>query len=112
MANNERGYGRRIRVTAAADRLSGQLVVENGFHGVVSVDALSGTDYALNIEQREFEYAFLTGAVRGSLVYLTSGNVLTLTATSNRLVGKVSGIQGDAGVPTGKMHVLLAPNMV
>jgi hypothetical protein len=86
--------------------------VENGFHGIVAVDAAINTDYALIIEQREFEYAFLTGAVRGSLVYLDGSNVLTLTAGANRLVGKVTAIQGDTGVPTGKMHVLQIPNTV
>jgi hypothetical protein len=87
-------------------------VVEGGFHGICVKDAANTTDFALNIEQREFEIAFITSSVKGSLIYLTSGNVLTLTSGGNRLVGKVTGVQGESGVPTGKMHVLQLPNMV
>lgn len=112
MATNERGYGKRVRVTAAANRTSGAFVVEDGFHGLVTVDVTSGDDYALNIEQREFEVTLLSGADRGELVYIDGSNALTLTASTNRLIGKVTRVAGQEGVPSGKMCFLLLPNTV
>ena len=107
MAKNFRGPAGRVVVTAAANRTSGEFVVEQGFHGTVTTTTASGSKYALDIEQREIEIAELSGAAVGQLVYITGANALTLTVGSNRLVGKITKLAGTDSVPTGKQRMLV-----
>ena len=109
---NHTGAGGRVLVLAAAARVGGQAVVEEGFHGFVIKDAASGAKYWLDISETEKEVGFLNTATRGAIVYITTGNVLTLTASTNRAFGKVTEVQGVHGVPTGKMRVKLFPQPI
>lgn len=47
----------------------------------------------------------VSGFARGDKVYITSGNVLTETATSNTRFGTVTEAPGDRGTPAGKCWV-------
>lgn len=113
---NKRGFGERVVVVAAAARVSGQAVIEQGFFGFAETDALITTRYALDISTSEHEVAFLTGAVKGQLVYCDPSNNLTLTSAGNRLAAKVSAVPGD-GIyndatkepKTGKMWIITLP---
>lgn len=111
MATNQRGHGKRVRITASAARSSGDLVYEDGFHGVVPVDIADTERGELDISQVEYEVDLLAGADPGEAVYITTAGALTLTAGTNRLVGFVTAnptVEPDA-VPAGKMWILIAP---
>lgn len=111
MATNQRGHGKRVRITASAARTSGDFVYEDGFHGVVPVDIANGERGELDISQVEVEVALLSGADPGEGVYITSAGALTLTSGTNRLVGVVTAnptVEPDV-VPAGKMWMLVLP---
>jgi hypothetical protein len=123
---NKRGFGERVVVVAAAARTSGQAVVEEGFHGFAETDAAINTRYALDISQTEHEIAFVSGAVKGSVIDILETAPFTLTArarsaaltASSRVFGVVSavpgnGITNDATVEpkTGFLWVITAPQI-
>lgn len=111
MAKNQRGHGLRVRITASAARTSGQLVYEDGFHGVIPVDIANGARGELDISQTEYEVDLLAGADPGEPVYITVAGALTLTAGTSRLVGVVTAnptVEPDK-VPAGKMWMLILP---
>lgn len=122
---NKRGSGERVIVVAASARLSGQAVVEQGFHGYAETDAASGARYALDISASEHEVSFVTGAVKGAVIDIHETTfVLTSRARSagitagSRPFAVVSavpgdGIYGDATKEpvTGKMWVITLPQV-
>ena len=111
MATNQRGHGKRVVITASAARSAGDIVYEDGFHGVCPNDIENGERGELDISQVEVETALLSGADPGEGVYITSAGALTLTAGTNRLIGVVTAnptVEPDA-VPAGKMWMLILP---
>lgn len=111
MATNQRGHGKRVRITASAARTSGDFVYEDGFHGVIPVDIANTERGELDISQVEVEVALLSGADPGEIVYINPAGALTLTASTNRPVGVVTAnptVEPEA-VPAGKMWMLVLP---
>ena len=115
MADNRRGAGKRVRVTATADLSSGEVALQSDFHGVVVNDALTGEVAILAIEQVEYEVSAAamggTPAV-GADVWLDVSNPPDLIAADgggDRLVGKVTANDTDPGVPAGSMRMILRP---
>ena len=86
MANNFVSRGDVLTLTAAATRTSGNPYRESGFNGVALIDAAQSEAYTLQI-RGIFEFA-LASVGAGDLIYITSGNVLTKTSTSNTLYGR------------------------
>lgn len=109
---NGRGPGERILVTAGAARVSGNPVVEDGFFGYPATSPASGEPYWLDISQKLFEVSVSSGQTwnKGTLIYITSGNLLTSAASGNRLVGKVARVSADNNGPaSGKVWLLTLP---
>jgi hypothetical protein len=81
------------KATHWSDGLAAEAVIQTGEQawmitkGIVQVDTVSGF-------------------AKGDAVYITSGNVLTETATSNTKFGRVIEVVGGGrGVPTGKVRI-------
>lgn len=118
MLNRRGPYpGKRLRMTAGADRTAGTPVVEGGFAGFPETTVKSGATYWLNIggDGSEFEIAFITSAVLGSPVYIADAdNTLSITSGSGkRLFAKVTAVYGASSTSTfgkepatGKMWVM------
>lgn len=102
-----------FRVIAAAARTKDVPVVEEGFFGWPTADALINEEYALDCRQVErlidIDGTNIPTPVRGDLIYITSGNVLTKTSGGNRLVARISETRTSRGVPVGKIAVLVLP---
>lgn len=47
----------------------------------------------------------VSAAVKGDPIYITSGNLLTTTATANFPYGRVFEVAGSKGTPTGKVRI-------
>jgi predicted RecA/RadA family phage recombinase len=123
MAKNHRSSGKRIDVTAAAARVSGQLVFEEGLVGVAQTDALQGQSYAIDTET-VYDVPLVVGAVVGNQVLLSIDGLNTISVAArgtaipagSAYVGRVVGIPGNGlgGNPatppplTGFMSVKLA----
>lgn len=119
---NYRGGGSKYRqvVTAAAPRSGGSPVVEDGFAGMVEVDAASGQRYALR-RDGEFEVPFVSGAQKGHTVYINETSFALTTAAfgtapgaGTRAFGRVSAVPGNSNTgnsaeepKTGKMWITL-----
>lgn len=114
--------GEGFYATATKACSHGQLVVEDNVVGVAikqkanAWDApLAGRDdiaigEAFHIRTKGIKQIdFVTGAVKGSPVYINAtNNAVTLTdpgAGNGRRAGRVVEIQGQRGTPTGKMRV-------
>lgn len=113
MAKNQRGSGKRVRFVAEANRASGAFVYEDGFHGVVVADVASGATGRLDIEQVEHLVAVPGNPARGTAVYVTPAMALTTTASTNRLVGKVT--ETPATMPeiaAGSVWMLVLPQNI
>jgi predicted RecA/RadA family phage recombinase len=102
MAKNYRGTGERATVTAAAARVSGQLVYEQQLAGIAETDAAITTRYALRIAG-EVDVPLATGAAKGDDVFIsTTTQAVTRAARGTAAVagtvlcGRVTGIPGDA----------------
>lgn len=108
---NYRGEGARVLVSASADRAAGAPCIENGFFGYPVTAITSGESGWLDISQREFEVTISSGQTwaKGTLIYITSGNALTSTASGNTKVGKVSRVNADGGPKSGKVYLLTLP---
>lgn len=100
---NYRGGGSRFRevVTAAAARISGQAVIENGFAGVAELTAASGVRYPL---RRDGEFTFpITGTPgKGDDVFINTTTFALTTAAhgtapvaGTQLFGRVTAIPGN-----------------
>lgn len=87
-----RSDGQAVDVVAAADRTKGTPVIEQGFIGFPSSNAKSGESYALEIAQAEYEFEVPAGvtAEKGDILYMTSDNEITATATGNRAFALVT----------------------
>lgn len=109
MATNQRGHGLRVNVTVSADRSSGDFVYEDGFHGVMVNDVEDTEEGVMDIAQVEIELAEVASVAVGSPIYITPAQALTLTASTNRLVGKCTKTDADADVPDGMMWMLVLP---
>jgi predicted RecA/RadA family phage recombinase len=102
MAKNYRSPGEVVVVTAAAARTSGSLVRESTFVGIAQTTAATGTRYGLMIVG-EHEIPFVTGAVKGSQVSISTdgNNTVAVAAPGTALgngtvyVGRVTGVLGD-----------------
>lgn len=105
--------GTAVLVTAAANRTLGVPVIEDGMFGFPLATTLSGSQYMLQVAPGEYLIATdgtnLSTPVAGDLVYCTSGNVLTKTASANRLVGVITRTTGGEGVPTGYLVMYMYP---
>jgi hypothetical protein len=102
----------RIEVTAAANRTAGVPILEQGWVGVPEVDAAQDAKYTLRISG-VFEITDPGGAAtKGGAVYLTEAdNTVSLSGGSGkRLVGRVTRLDDEPGVPTGKCWFLLYSN--
>lgn len=120
---NKRGPGQRVIVVAAASRVSGQAVVEEGFHGFAETDAATGVRYALDISQSEHEVTFIATSAKGNIVdinetthALTVRTRATAGAAGTRPFGIVAAVPGnglhddvDREPKTGKMWVITLP---
>jgi len=106
-----RGVADRVDISSAAAAVTANTpLVEDGFAGVPITDAAIGEPYTMHIEG-EFEFNYIATAAVGSLVYITAADgTLSLAAgVGKREFGKVTRIQGELGVPTGKMWVKISP---
>lgn len=119
MAKNLRGDGKRIVVKYTLAVESGDIVLQDGFHGVAMTKKASGAIGVLNIAPGEVLVTISGGQtwVKGALIYLVGSatpNALTSTPGGNRLVGKVSRVTGTGDeqkdVPSGKVWMLVLPN--
>lgn len=108
MAKNQVGHGNRVRVTATADRTSGDFVLEDGFHGVCVNDIADTEVGVLDISQVEIQVNEVASVAKGSAIYITLAGALSLTATNHRLVGFCTATDAEDGVPSGKMWMLVA----
>lgn len=109
MATNQRGHGLRVNVTVSAARSSGDFVYEDGFHGVMVNDAANTAEAVMDIAQVEIEVPEVATVTLGAPIYITPAQALTLTAGTNRLVGKCTKTAADADVPDGMMWMLVLP---
>jgi hypothetical protein len=64
----------------------------------------NGEDFIVR-DKGEHLFAAYSGAAQGDAVYITSGNVLTKTATSNSKFGRTTAIAGVRGTPTGQVRI-------
>lgn len=110
--------GTRI-LTAGAARTEGLAYLEGsvgaGWAGIAETDAASGAKYVLQVKGR-FEYP-ITGAETwsiGTLLYISSANVVTTTSTSNRPFARVVDVPSTAtasrpinDIPTGSVWLEL-----
>lgn len=120
---NYRGGGSKYRqvVTAAAARTGGSAVVEDGFAGIVEVDAATGQRYALR-RDGEFEVPFVTGAQKGHNVLIAATTPFAMTTAAygvaptagTRVLGRVTAVPGNSNTgaageepKTGKMWIAL-----
>ncbi|WP_193774604.1 DUF2190 family protein [Vallitalea guaymasensis] len=104
MANNYIQKGNVITVTASKERTSGQLVIEEGFVGIVETSTKTGENYSLSLTG---VYQLVVGDVavsKGDLLYINSAEEITITDT-DRLFGKAT----TAKAPDKTVEVLLLP---
>jgi hypothetical protein len=122
VALNKRGLGKRINVTAAAARTSGQAVVEQGWAGFAETTTpdpntefsqytAQDMQYVLDTEG-EWEVPFISGAVIGDSVYIgtstfamavVAAQAAAPTIAANAVVllfAKVTAVPG--GLPNGQ----------
>jgi len=86
MAQNYISRGEVITLTAGASYTSGSPYRISDFNGVALITVESGDLLSFQLEG-VFEFT-LSGVTVGAPIYITSGNVLTLTPTSNDLYGR------------------------
>jgi predicted RecA/RadA family phage recombinase len=86
MAQNYISRGEVITLTAGASYTSGSPYRIDNFNGVALLTVDSGELLSFQLEGI-FEFT-LAGVTAGDPIYITSGNVLTLTATGNSLYGR------------------------
>lgn len=83
MAETFRSDGKAVEVTLENGAVTkGDVVLEQGFHGIAMADAASGEDVALEIALREHEVN--VGGVtanKGDTLYLASDGSITTTTT-------------------------------
>ena len=111
MAKNHKGAGDRVTIfSAAAPFTSGVAMVENNHAGIPVTSGTTGDSYVLMTEG-EFALPNVSGAVQGSIIYITDASGVRAAAggTGLRQLGKVTRAQGAEGVPTGFMWVRIAP---
>lgn len=95
MAETFRSDGKAVDVTySRTDKVGvkGDPVYADGFHGILMQNASLNDKVAIEIAQREHEIQLpegVTGAI-GAIIYITSGGVLTNTASGNRPFCKVT----------------------
>lgn len=88
--------GHSVKVVASKEYTHADFVLDGGFHGFAFADAKEGEPVTLNIENAEYEFAFIGGANVGDVIYSTPQGVLTLSAEGNRPVMRVSmGASGE-----------------
>lgn len=116
MRNERLHEGNRITLPVPTGTLSGAPVKAGPFVGVCATKEGEGGNIAGRAtvwRTGEFDLA-TTDAVAAELtpIYITSGNVLTTTATSNTLFGyshhDADGVGGTKGSGAGTVHVILA----
>lgn len=115
-----------VRVTAAADRVKGVPVIEQGWMGFPKTAAAAGAVYSLDCEAgAEFEIDFIASSTLGDLITIaTANNALARVAkgagaapaSGTRLLGHVSAVPGAGATGTfgdapmtGRMWIRLAP---
>lgn len=106
-----RGVADRIDISSAAAPVTASTpVVEDGWAGVPITSAAVGEPYTMHVDG-EFEFNFIATAAVGSLVYITAadGTLTIAPASGRRPFGKVTRVQGELGVATGKMWVRVSP---
>ena len=86
MAQNYISRGEVITLTAGGNYTSGSPYRVNSFNGVALLTVGSGELLSFQLEGI-FEFT-LASVTAGDPIYITSGNVLTLTPTGNSLYGR------------------------
>lgn len=116
MRNERLHDGVKITLAVPNNTLSGAPVKSGPFIGVCATAEGEGG----NIEGRatvwrtgEFDLAITDAvAAEGTAIYITAGNVLTTTSTSNTLFGythhDAEGAGGTKGAGAGTVHIILA----
>lgn len=112
--------GRVVYLTAASDLTHGQAVKQSGFVGQAIKQAApswqtgysavktiaTDEDYALRIKGVVcVPSTGISSPAVGDAVYITSGNALTKTSSSNTAFGRIVGVAGSRGVPTGFVRI-------
>lgn len=116
MRNERLHDGVRISLPVPADTPSGAPVLSAGFIGVTATaEGEGGNKAGRATVWREGEYDLAVAdavAAEGTLIYITAGNVLTTTATSNTLFGRTHADADGAGATksagAGTVHIILA----
>lgn len=118
MPENRPGRGIHVTNESGGNLTHGQVVKVDNFVGIaVKQKAVNwdkgladqalipvGEDFFL-ITKGEVMVPEVSGAAKGDAIYITSGNALTKTSSSNTAFGRVYNVAGERGVPTGKMRV-------
>lgn len=70
----------------------GDIIVADGWYGVAMNDGVIGDTIAIEVSLREFVFTIpgTVTALKGAILYITAGGIITATATSNTPVLKVT----------------------
>jgi len=102
--------GNELVLPVASTVNSGDLVQVGQIIGVAQNDAVQGEDgnwYATLKMNGVFKLTTSVAVTVGQAVYVTSGGVINVTATSNKFIGHA--IQAKAGTSAGSVYVRLVP---
>lgn len=91
MASTLRSDGKAVEVVVSKAYTKGDVVLEQGFHGIAMENAASGDTIAIEIALREHEVNVgSVAAAKGAVLYLTSAGAISATASGNRPFLKVT----------------------